>query len=188
MPTELTPAGDRIVARVVFDGRLPTYYLLQSSAVLAATIIGIPFLPFWLLGLGQYVHRRQFEALESELTERSLNIRGGLLVRTQKSVPLDKVTDLVVSEGPILRYLGLCSLRVETAGSALGHAHLAGVVDAVAFRDLVLRQRDQVTALTAPSAPAPPEAASGATLAEIRDALLRIERLLAARQDPSRRA
>jgi putative membrane protein len=177
MESERTPAGDQILGRVAFDERLPTYFLIQSSLLLAAMIVGIPFLPFWLLGIGQYVHRRQYRAMQSELTERSLNIRTGFLIRTQKSVPLDKITDLVVSEGPILRALGLCSLRVETAGSALGHAHLPGVVEAVAFRDLVLRQRDRVTAVAA--APAPSTAPPGAILAEIRDALLRIERLLA---------
>jgi putative membrane protein len=179
MSDDFTPSGDRILKRAAFDARLPTYYLFVSCFTLLVSFIGIPLLPFWVLGLGQYVHRRQYESLESELTARTLNLRSGFLFRTQKNIPLDKITDLTVNEGPVLRRLGLCALRVETAGNAMGQAHLPGVIDAVAFRDAVLRQRDLVTAAQA-SAPAqtPTE---GATLTEIRDALVRIERLLAER-------
>jgi len=187
MTDDHTPTGDRILRKAAFDPRLPTYYLLMSSLGLALSFIGLPLLPFWVLGLGQLVHRRQYESLESELTERSLNIRRGFLFRTQKNVPLDKITDLAVNEGPVLRRLGLCSLNVETAGNTMGQASLPGVVDAVAFRDAVLRQRDLVTG-TAAGQPAARETAhpveGAATLAEVRDALVRIERLLAERLEP----
>ncbi len=175
---------EKILRKVEFDPRLPHYFLLQSSFGLLVSFIGIPLLPFWLLGLGQYVHRRQFEAMEAELTERSLNVRRGFLFRTQKNVPLDKITDLAVNEGPILRKLGLCSLGVETAGggagTAMGNASLPGVVDALGFRDAVLSQRDIVTTGGRSAAPAPQPAteAEAGTLGEIRDSLQRIERLL----------
>jgi len=179
--------ADNILRRAEFDPRLPKYWLLVSSIGIAATVIGIPFLLIWLLGLGQYVHGRQYESLEAELTGRSLNIRRGFLFRTQKNIPLDKITDLAVNEGPVLRYLGLCSLGVETAGgganTSMGQAQLPGVVDAEQFRDAVLAQRDLVTeggvapAITAADRPqaAPADAD---TLNEIRDSLGRIERLL----------
>ena len=98
-------------------------------------------------------------------------------------------------EGPILRYLGLCSLSIETAGggqgSAMGSASLPGVANAQEFRDLVLDQRDLVAtgpgALSAvvesdfvSSVSSPPEAGD-AVLVEIRDSLLRIEAQLAKR-------
>ncbi|MCP3919746.1 MAG: PH domain-containing protein [bacterium] len=179
--------ADNILRRAEFDARLPKYWLLVSSIGIAATIIGIPFLLIWLLGLGQYVHGRQYASLEAELTGRSLNIRRGFLFRTQKNIPLDKITDLAVNEGPILRYLGLCSLGVETAGGGantnMGQAQLPGVVDAEQFRDAVLAQRDLVTdsgAAPAIAAAERPQVASADadTLNEIRDSLGRIERLL----------
>tara|TARA_R110002072_G_scaffold302678_3_gene487239 strand:- start:1459 stop:2061 length:603 start_codon:yes stop_codon:yes gene_type:complete len=176
---------DPILLRAEFDERLPKYWLLMSSIGIAATFIGIPFLLVWLLGFGQWVHRRQYEALEAELTGRSLNIRRGFLFRTQKNVPLDKITDLAVNEGPVLRYLGLCALGVETAGggggTSMGHAQLPGVVNATRFRDAVLAQRDLVTT-SGPSASSQP--ASGAltsneaALNEMRDSLKRIEGML----------
>jgi len=174
-----------VLRKAEFDPRLQRYWLLVSSLGIASTVVGIPFLIVWWLGLGQYVHKRQYDALESELTSRSLNIRKGFLFRMQKNVPLDKITDLAVNEGPILRYLGLCSLNVETAGggtgTAMGQAQLPGVMGAVEFRDAVLAQRDLVTdrgpASGAP-APAAAAAADDGTLHEIRDSLQRIERLL----------
>lgn len=187
---DMTPSGDRILRRVAFDERLKFYWLLVSSLGIAVTIFGIPFLVVWLLGLGQAIHRKQFDALEAELTERSLNIRRGFLFRTQKNIPLDKITDLAVSEGPILRWLGLCSLGVETAGggqaTAMGQAQLPGVVDAIGFRDAVLKQRDLVVASGAPSPQAAPAAAphDERSLTEIRDTLGRIEALLDQRLPP----
>ena len=172
---------DKILRSVDFDERLPKYFLLQSTFALLISFIMIPLIPFWLLGLGQYVHRRQYESMEAELTERSLSIRKGFLFRIQKNIPLDKITDLAVNEGPILRYLGLCSLTVETAGGGagtnMGQAALPGVVDAVGFRDAVLAQRDLVT--SSPGAPVAAKAGSEEdTLVEIRDSLQRIEGLI----------
>lgn len=63
-------------------------------------------------------------------------------------MPLDKIQDLTFKEGPLLRYLGLSILKVETAGgSAQGQADLTlvGIKDASNFRNQVLEQRDKVT-------------------------------------------
>jgi putative membrane protein len=102
-----------------------------------------------------------------------------MLVRQEKTVPLDKITDLALIEGPIMRYLDLQAIKVETAGGSAGALiQLVGIVDARAFRDTVLRQRDLVAA-SGPSTPseAGPALSAGdnARLIEIRDVLLRIE-------------
>ena len=140
----------------------------------------------WLL-FGRSVHRRQYEALSAELTERSLNIHRGFLFKIQKNIPLDKITDLAVNEGPILRALGLCSLQVETAGggsgSTMGQASLPGVVDATGFRDLVLEQRDRAAGVVPAAVAQQPAVGRGGAdqqvLEEIRDTLHKIEGHLA---------
>lgn len=104
-------------------------------------------------------------------------------MRQEKTVPLDKITDLALVEGPIMRYLDLQAIKVETAGTSSPGAliQLVGIVGAREFRDTVLRQRDAVAAVgptaqveTAPQA----RSSDGEVLAEIRDALLRIEERL----------
>ena len=154
-----------------FDPRLKTYELLYVALILAVTIFGIPLLLIWFLGFGQLITRKRYESMMCQLTERSLNFSKGFVVRVQKNVPLDKITDLGVIEGPFLRSMGLVLLKVETAGQSGTGALLSliGIEDALEFRDAVLKQRDKVTA------GAQAETEGDPVLVEIRDALLRIE-------------
>lgn len=171
---------ETVLASAQFDPRLPGYFMLQAVCVLLMGVLTIPLIPLWLL-FGRAVHKKQYESFSCDLTERSLNLRRGFLFKVQKNIPLDKITDLAVNEGPVLRYLGLCSLKIETAGggqgSTMGQALLPGVVDAVAFRDRVLNQRDLVVVGAGVSGAADGTGDDG-VLVEIRDTLLRIEKAL----------
>ncbi|QDU65172.1 PH domain-containing protein [Engelhardtia mirabilis] len=180
--------NDVILARAEFDPRLPRYFMLQALAGMLFSFVMIPLIPFWLI-LGRGIHQQQYKNLVCELTPRTLKVRRGVLFKVQKSIPLDKITDLALNEGPILRYLGLCSLTIETAGggqgAATGQAVLPGVANAEEFRDRVLEQRDRVTlrddsSERAAAVPAVPMRESG-TLDEIRDILVRIDQRLADR-------
>jgi putative membrane protein len=166
---------ETVIAVAEFDSRIPKYWLIRSLWVLAVTCVGIPLVPLWAI-VGWIVHHKQYDALDCQVTERSINISKGFLFTTQKNIPLDKITDLAVKEGPILRALGLCNLTIETAGGGqgdgMGHAHLIGVVDALKFRDMVLEQRDKVGGGAA-FQPAP--VSDDSVLVDIRDSLLRIE-------------
>ena len=141
-------------------------------------------MPIWFF-LGWGIYQKSFDAMSFELTERALNIRKGFIFRTEKSIPLDKIQDVGMKEGPLLRRMGLSSLMVETAGQSnpqgLSDAMLTGVIDAPAFRDAILDQRDRVVALgtptSSPTAPSQPAGDEG-VLGEIRDSLVRIEGIL----------
>lgn len=176
---------EEILGKAEFDRRLPRYFMLQAVVPMLFSIVLIPLIPIWIL-FGMPIHRKQYKSLECVLTARSLKVKRGFLLKVQKSIPLDKITDLAVSEGPILRYLGLCSLAIETAGgghgSSMGQAILPGVANAEAFRDLVLDRRDAVTTgdtpAAAPAGAAVAPAQDAAVLGEIRDTLGRIETYL----------
>ena len=168
-----------------FDPKLPHYWMLGAIIVLTVTVVGIPIIPVWLV-FGRSLYKKQYERLECDLTERSLNIRRGFLFRIEKNIPLDKIQDVAMKEGPILRHLGLSALAVETAGQSApqgaSDATLTGVIDAPGFRDAILDQRDLVVgALLEPSRKVPEGAGSSdeEVLVEIRDSLHRIEKLLA---------
>ena len=171
---------ENILASAEFDSRLPTYFLLQALFTLLVLFFTIPLIPVWAI-IGMSVHKKQYESLGCDLTERSLNIRRGFMFKVQKNIPLDKITDLAVNEGPVLRYFGLCSLKIETAGGgqgdSMGQAALPGVVAALEFRDKVLDQRDLVTG----GAPAPTVQSDDGVMVDIRDTLRRIEKSLADR-------
>lgn len=177
---------ETILHEARFDEKLPVYWMVQSLILLAVTVVLIPLVPVWLI-LGWGFHRKQLARMECHLTDRSLNIRKGVIFRVEKNIPLDKIQDVGLREGPLLRKLGLASLVVETAGQSAGSAgadaHLVGVVDAPAFRDRVLDRRDEVVEnLRGAPAPAPDTASAPAAdpeatalLRDIRDSLRRIE-------------
>ncbi len=184
---ELHTGDEAVLRQATFSPKVRTYWLLTGALILTVSIVGIPFLIFWF-PIGYVLTGRYMERLRCVLTEKNLHVARGVLVRQEKTVPLDKITDLAMSHGPIMRSLGLRGLSVETAGqSGPGSLiKLVGIEGTEEFRAAVLAQRERVGAsggaLSAPSpaAAAAGEAAveSGKLLTEIRDALLRIERRL----------
>lgn len=169
---------DQLLTAARFEDKLRTYWYLQAVLIFVVTGIGIAILPIWLLGWGQWYVRRSFEALKCELHERTLVVKRGIFFRVEKTIPLDKIQDLTVKEGPLLRMLGLRSLKIETAGQGTPGASeldLAGIVNPLDFRDEVLRQRDSMSAVPV-SQPSADEGTSGTIelLTEIRDLLSRI--------------
>jgi len=169
---------DALLTAARFDDKLRTYWYLQMVLILIATVVGIAILPIWLLGWGQWYVRRGFEALKCDLHERTLVVKRGIFFKVEKTIPLDKIQDMTVKEGPLLRWLGLRSLKIETAGQGTpgaSEADLVGIVDPLEFRDAVLRQRDSLSGAPA-LPPAVVEGADGTTglLTEIRDLLSRI--------------
>jgi putative membrane protein len=179
--------GKLLQEAVITDGAV-TYKVLATCLVFASTIIGIPLLVIAWPAAAWYWHR-YYQHLSVSLTTRELKVHRGILVREEKSIPLEKITDLAVYQGPVMRWLGLKGIKVETAGQSSGAAALVSIVgidDTDAFRDRVLDQRDRITdrdtdSATLPPVAAPVDATAAAVLelaTEIRDSLRRIETAL----------
>lgn len=162
-----------------FNPKVCTYWLLSVALVLTVTIVGIPLLLLWF-PIGFVFTKRHLDRMECLLTEKALKVNKGIFVRVEKTIPLEKITDMGMVQGPIMRYFDLHTLTVETAGQSAEGAlvSLTGIKDAKAFREAVLSQRD---AISAPSPHSTPEAVrqdpsdASSLLSEIRDSLLRIE-------------
>lgn len=164
-----------------FDRRVIAYWRVLVSLFMVITIVGIPFIPFWLL-YSLWFGPKYFDGLSARLTTQALELRKGVFTRNESTIPLNRITDLKLHQGPLMRRFGLHGLKVETAGqsgpNASSEGNLIGVVDAEAFRNAILRQR-QVILGAEPSEDIPRTAstAGDATqlLTEIRDILARIE-------------
>lgn len=164
-----------------FDRRVIAYWRVLVSLLMVITIVGIPFIPFWLL-YSLWFGPKHFEGLSARLTSQALELRKGVFTRSESTVPLNRITDLKLYQGPLMRRFGLHGLKVETAGqsgpNAGSEGNLLGVMDAEAFRNAILRQR-QITLGAQPSEDAPGAAATAGDatqlLTEIRDILARIE-------------
>jgi putative membrane protein len=176
------PRDKTILWEAEFNPRVRTYWLLSGALILLATVVGIPLLPFWFL-FGYALTDRYLKHMRCVLTTGTLEVSKGMFVRVEKTVPLDKITDVGLVHGPVMRHYDLRALSVETAGQSSQGAliKLIGVVDTEAFREAVLNQRDKVVAALA-GGEAPPAAlpAVGPSdevelLTEIRDAIHRIE-------------
>jgi len=164
-----------------FSPKLKFYLYFGSALYLAITVVGILLLPLWFVFGGLWV-KRYYNSLKLDLTDRTVVIKKGVWFRKELTIPFDKIQDISIHEGPILKAFGIMSLRIETAGqrnAATGQsdADLTGLIDARGMRDRILALRDaQITNGQQPAAQQ--GATSQELLAEIRDALIRIENKL----------
>ncbi len=164
------------IVSVEFDPKVRIYWWLTTMFGLVVTFIGIPVAFLWLI-IGMPIHHKQFQGLSCSLTDRSLNIRMGWLFKKQQNIPLDKLTDVSIHEGPILNAFGVVRMHFETAGSA--PFILTGVRGGPQFRDLILKQRDS---MSSQSMMPVQNSQSDEVLVEIRDLLKEINANLANNQ------
>jgi len=135
------------IHEATFEPRIKKYVLWSGIIILSLTVVGLLLVPVWLIAGRIYINK-YYDALYCELTTRALHFRKGILFKTERTIPLDKIQDLTFKEGPVLRYFGLSSLYIETAGQSAQQTSdmiLTGIVDAHNFRSLVMDQRDDVT-------------------------------------------
>jgi putative membrane protein len=138
---------DDVLLTAQFNRNVRTYWLLSGAVALTITVVGILLLPIWFIA-GMAFTELYLKRMSCTLTRRSLKVNKGVLVRTEKTIPLDKITDLGVVQGPIMRLFDIESLSIETAGqSGQGSlVSLTGIIEGRKFRDAVLAQRDKVVA------------------------------------------
>jgi putative membrane protein len=170
----------KIIQSAQFNKALISYMYLIVLFWCAVTFIGIVFIPIWIL-IGWFFTRRYYNSLECTLTTKTIEIKKGVLFRVEKTIPLDKIQDLTLREGPLLRALKLCMVEIETAGQSNpqgSDAKIIGIDDAKGFRNMVLKQRDLLLDVSMSKSSSQNDAAetqSQHVLFEIRDALLKIE-------------
>lgn len=144
----MTPYASDLPVQARFNAKLQTYLIWYGFLALFVSVIGIVLIPFWALGLGAWYARRYIGSLECELTTRHLRFQKGVLYQVEKTIPLDNIQDLTFKKGPLLRWLGLSTLKIETAGQSgqgTSDMTLIGIEEASAFRDRVLGQRERIT-------------------------------------------
>ncbi|MEE9390959.1 MAG: PH domain-containing protein [Planctomycetota bacterium] len=177
---------DTVLLEAKFNPKVCQYWLLSGTIALTFSCVGIPLLLLWI-PLGLALTKKYLDNMSCTLTERTLKVSRGLFVRQEKTVPLDKITDLGLIQGPIMRYFDIQSLSIETAGGSGQSAlvTLTAVENARDFRDAVLAQRDRVTVKSDVAATVSQNSTSDTTeiLADIRDSLGRIESMMKKRAE-----
>lgn len=170
---------EKLIRAATFNPRVKTYWLMNGIFLCVVTIVGIPFLLIWI-PLGLIFTGRYLDRMSCELTNKALKVRKGLFVRTEKTIPLEKITDMGMVQGPIMRWLGIEQLSIETAGQSGTGAlvSMAGIENAKDFREAVLDQRDELTSRSRGQSSDEVANSGSDTQEAIHQTLLRIETLL----------
>ncbi|MDC8830768.1 PH domain-containing protein [Alteromonas gilva] len=170
--------AEKILRSASFDPKVKTYWMISLLIISGATVIGIPLLiisiPVFLFICG-----KMLAAMSATLTERKLVVKRGIWFTEEKSIPLDKITDVSMSQGPLMKLFGLYRLAFETAGQSSQGAlvSLVGIVDAADFREAILDQKENVTSRNNPPSEKPDTPPSD--LQALTQSVQRIEAMLA---------
>ncbi len=127
-----------------------------------------------------------YASMEYELRDDELSWRRGVWFRRTGIVPYNRITNIDIRQGPLMRVLGISNLAVQTAGYS-GQMVPEIVLEAMEHAEelrATLRSRVRMEAGgdgTGSGAPAPRPAAQGATDLLILEELRRIRTLLEAR-------
>ena len=103
---------------------------------LALVVIYFLF-PKWLI-------QWQVEALQYRIEGRTLRVDSGVFFFKRKGIPLDRITDFALVQGPVMRMLGIWALQVQTAsvGTPTPEVTLIAIENPKTVRDELLRRRD----------------------------------------------
>ena len=148
----LTGLGSSL--RGVAGGYAFIAYLAVSGQGRTALLAAIALLAFLAGGLFLYWRRFEFRVGASEI-----RIDSGILSRTHRSIPFDRIQDVDISQGPIARAVGIAKVKFET-GAAGGRDSDEGVLHAIPLqraeelRALVRAHRTGTVEAVAPAAEA----------------------------------
>lgn len=137
--------SERIIISATFNPAVKTYWLMSLLLVSTITVVGIPVLiisiPLFFL-----ISSKILAAMSAVVTERKLVVKRGVFNKEEKSIPLEKITDVAMVQGPLMRVFNLYRLSFETAGQSAQGAlvSLIGINDADTFRETILAQKDKL--------------------------------------------
>jgi membrane protein YdbS with pleckstrin-like domain len=146
------PDGYRIqrdeVARYLFWAPILIILLIGIWFFGAGIVVAI----IYSFTIGKWLPQKQAAALQYWLDGSTLRVDQGVYFLKRKAIPLDRVTDVILAQGPLLRHFGLWTLNIQTAGAggqAVAEAVLLGLESPEEIRDELLKARDAARKNTA---------------------------------------
>ena len=132
-----------ILKSASFDPKVKQYWMTMACFFSAVALVTIPLIPV-VLFVVWLVAGKILAVMSAQLLTQKLVVKRGILFKEEKSIPLEKITDVGLSQGPLMRIFGLYRLSFETAGQSGNGAlvSLLGVVNASEFREAILEQKD----------------------------------------------
>lgn len=123
-----------IAAAAVAESALRDELQLPLGIALAPALLILVYLALWS-------PPRRYRAWAYHMDEEELRVRRGVWTRVNTLAPLDRIQHIDVSQGPLERALGICSLVLHTAGTLHSQILVPGLT-----RDTAERMRDEIRA------------------------------------------
>ena len=101
--------------RGLFGGYAFIGYLAVSGSLRTALLMALALIVFMALAI--LVHWRRFEF---RVGASDIRIDSGILSRTHRSIPFERIQDVDIAQGPVQRLFGLARVKFETGGSSAG--------------------------------------------------------------------
>jgi len=99
-----------VAAALVLEAVIPSGSAAAAGRLVVAAV-AVLVLMVWLM-----IPVLRWRLTTYELTTRRLQIRGGIVTRHGRDIPLVRITDVSFEQGPLDRLLGCGRLVVESAG------------------------------------------------------------------------
>ena len=125
--------------RQMIGGYAAIGYLAATGSWRLALLMLVGIAAVMIIGVFLYWRRFEFRVGANEI-----RIDSGIVNRTHRSIPFDRIQDVDISQGPLARLLGLARVKLETGGSA-GDKADDGALAAIAL-SRAEALRDQVRA------------------------------------------
>jgi membrane protein YdbS with pleckstrin-like domain len=152
--------------------------LLAGIAILLLVVIG-----WYLFWVGKYYRSIFFELKDDEVTW-----KRGVWFRQTGIVPYDRITNIDIYQGPLMRLLGFSLIKLQTAGysgQAKAEITMEGIVEAEELRETIRSMIRETRKATGPgdgttgavSQEGPLQAIPGGLLEEVRAIRLLLEKM-----------
>ena len=112
-------------------------YLLVSGRAAYALLGAVGLLVFGIIATFLYWTRFEFRIGSDDI-----RVDSGIINRTHRSIPFDRIQDVEITQGPLQRLLGLARVTFETGGGSATAGAEQGVLQAI-----TLERANQIRAL-----------------------------------------
>jgi putative membrane protein len=144
----LTGIGSRL--RGLVGAYAAVGYLAVSGQLSLALSIAAVLLIFGAVSIFIYWRRFEFRVGSDDI-----QIESGVVSRTHRSIPFDRIQDVDITQGPVARVLGLAKVTFETGGGSAQSSKADGVIQAITLqraeqlRELVRARRSSAVPVAA---------------------------------------
>jgi putative membrane protein len=136
------------VPQILFVGLVTSF----AMGIRRAALLG-----FWFLLVPSVVyHVFRFFTFEYRLSSADIFLREGILWRQERRIPISRIHDMEIQQGPLHQLFGLAKLQIKTAGSEEREAVLDVIskTSAEELKRVVAARQDREAASSLGSAPA----------------------------------